>query len=130
MKIRWTPDSVRFRISPAELQSLEIAQPVSAVLQVSETTAWSACISLITDSGSTLRFESGVLLLHLSRADLETLSAPENEGVYLQEGELRFIIEKDFPCAHPRTTKAKAVKTETFAPPPDFENRHAVEPRS
>ncbi len=124
MKIRWTPNSVRFRITPEELQALESAQPISAALTLGEAVVWSAMIHIASaGAGSTLRCESGVLLLHLAHSDLETLSAPENEGVYLREGELRFYIEKDFPCAHPRAGEAEEKPTATFAPPSGFEER-------
>jgi hypothetical protein len=43
--------------------------------------------------------------------------------VYLREGELRFYIEKDFPCAHPRAGEAEEAPTPTFTPPPGFEAR-------
>jgi hypothetical protein len=75
---------------------------------------------------TSLRFESGALRLSLSEADRQKLSAPENEGVYFQsEGEpsLRYFIEKDFPCAHPRAADALEPATETFAPPAGFEER-------
>jgi hypothetical protein len=124
MKIRWTPDSVRFRITPEELQTLENAQPISAALSLGETVAWSALIHVVpAETGSTLRFEAGVLLLRLAHADLQTLASSANEGVYLREGELRFMIEKDFPCAHPRAAEAAETPTETFAPPEGFEER-------
>ena len=123
MKIRWTPKSVRFRIAPAELESLKNVQPVGAVLQLGESAAWSARIEPYSDAGSTLRFTAGVLLLQLSPADLQTLAAPENEGVYLRDGELRFFVEKDFPCAHPRASEADEAHAETFAPPVGFEER-------
>jgi hypothetical protein len=131
MKIRWTPGSVRFRITPAELQALENAQPISAALTLGKTVAWSALIHAVpAEAGSTLRFEAGVLLLHLARADLQTLASSANEGVYLREGNLRFMIEKDFPCAHPRAGEAEETPTQTFAPPPGFEERKTDEPRA
>lgn len=123
MKIRWTPGSVRFRITPEELEALENAQSIGAVLMLGVLPAWSARITPAAQAGSTLRFVSGVLELQLSPSDLETLATPTNEGVYLREGELRFYIEKDFPCAHPRAAEAEEAPSETFAPPAGFEER-------
>ena len=64
------------------------------------------------------------MLLALSAADRARLAAPDAEGVYFQSpGGLRYVIEKDFPCVHPRGAEAREPVTETFQPPPDFERR-------
>ena len=130
MKIRWTQNSVRFRITPSELAAIERGEAISETLQMPgsvapDAVAWCAAITPTTDETS-LTFESGRLNLSLSKANLQQLAVPENEGVYFQEaGEtsLRYFIEKDFPCAHPRAADALEPTTETFVPPAGFEER-------
>ncbi|HEX8237673.1 MAG TPA: hypothetical protein VF600_17070 [Abditibacteriaceae bacterium] len=125
MKIRWTQNSVRFRITPPELAAIERGESISETLQLPGGVAWSAAITPAT-ANTSLRFESGALCLSLGEADRQRLSTPENEGVYFQEqGEpaLRYFIEKDFPCAHPRAADALEPPTETFMPPAGFEER-------
>jgi hypothetical protein len=130
MKIRWTQNSVRFRITPSELAAIERGEAISETLQLpggvaSDAVAWCATITPMADETS-LHFESGALRLRLSEADRQKLTVPENEGVYFQaQGEptLRYFIEKDFPCAHPRAADALEPATETFTPPAGFEER-------
>ena len=130
MKIRWTQNSVRFRITPSELAAIERGEAVIETLQLpgavaAGAVAWCAAI-IPTAEETTLTFESGKLNLSLSKADLQQLAVPENEGVYFQaQGELafRYLIEKDFPCAHPRAADALEPTTETFVPPSGFEER-------
>ncbi len=126
MKIRWTNNSVRFRITPDELEKLKSHQ------RIAETMAWGngywkASISV---SGETsFWMEKMMLQIHISPQDVEHLAAPENEGVYFStktdsEGKaIRYFIEKDFPCAHPRASESAETPTETFEPPPGFEER-------
>jgi hypothetical protein len=130
MKIRWTQNSVRFRITPSELAAIERGEAISETLQLpggsaSDAVAWCAAI-MPTANETSLRFEAGTLRLFLSEADRQQLSMPEHEGVYFQaQGEpaLRYFIEKDFPCAHPRAADALEPATETFTPPAGFEER-------
>lgn len=129
MKIRWNKSSVRFRITPTELAALEAGQAVEESLVLGSTpalrtVAWSTRI-VPNAAASRLVFEAGVLQLQLSTPDLIELADPENEGVYLRENELRFFIEKDFPCAHPRAGEAAEPESETFVPPAKFEERKA-----
>ena len=127
MKIRWTRNSVRFRITPQELAALERGESVMEALCLPDGAGWRAVIAPGADATS-LAFEAGELRLSLSDADCRLLAVPENEGVYFQlddshVGGLRYFIEKDFPCAHPRTAAALEPQTETFTPPPGFEER-------
>jgi hypothetical protein len=39
----------------------------------------------------------------------------------------RYFVEKDFPCAHPRTGDAMEKPSETFKPPAGFEARKVAE---
>ncbi len=121
MKIRWNKSSIRFRITPGELQSLQNGAAIEEVLQLPGGAAWST--QVIPNHQTRLVFRSGVLQVHLGASDCAALSIPENEGVYFRDGEFRYFIEKDFPCAHPRASEAAEPKTETFAAPPNFEER-------
>lgn len=95
---------------------------VSASLELPGGTAWRAAI--MPAAGETaLVFESGVLCLSLSASDTRRLCEADREGVYFESDGLRYFVEKDFPCAHPRAADALEPATETFAPPPDFEAR-------
>jgi hypothetical protein len=71
---------------------------------------------------------AGSVALYLSAADVARLADPSAEGVYFHgppdgnaEG-LRYYIEKDFPCLHPRAVEAEE-QSETFVPPLDFAER-------
>jgi hypothetical protein len=73
-----------------------------------------------------ISFTGAELCLRLSDEDLERLLLPESEGVYFRTDTtpmLRYFIEKDFPCVHPRPADALEPETETFAAPDDFEAR-------
>jgi hypothetical protein len=43
--------------------------------------------------------------------------------VYFSDSSLRYYIEKDFPCLHPRPAEASESTTETFEAPSDFAQR-------
>lgn len=125
MKIRWTRNSVRFRITPSELAAIARGESVSEELTLPNSSGWRATIEPATGA-TALSFDAGALRVSLARSDRELLAEPEREGVYFQqesEPALRYYIEKDFPCAHPRAADALEPATETFAPPPGFEER-------
>jgi len=130
MKIRWMRNSVRLRITPAELKSLQQNQPVCEEFRIGAGAgavagAWSAEVRPGA-SETNLTLENGKLSIQLSAADCARLSEPQNEGVYFQHNtqpELSYFIEKDFPCAHPRADEAREAPSETFTPPPNFEER-------
>lgn len=85
-------------------------------------------IAVVAGEPTALNSEAGVVLLTLSPADRNRLAAPDAEGIYFQSPTgLRYVIEKDFPCAHPRGSEAQEPITETFHPPQDFERRK-IEP--
>src|SRR5215207_9087810 len=92
MKVRWTGDSLRLRITPGELAALERGEPVS----------------------------EGLARVGLTDEDVRRLAAPEAEGVYPHTPELRLLVEKDFPCAHPHAPEAREPATERFPPTPAF----------
>ena len=121
MKIRWTSRSLRLRITPEELASLQQRVPVSEEL-ILPGGRWSATI-YPTDhaTGISLR-RKGALGFLISAEDLARLETAE-EGVYFSAGSdppVRYYIEKDFPCAHPRNSDAHEPVSETFAVPPGF----------
>ncbi|MCW3095392.1 MAG: hypothetical protein JWL77_1010 [Chthonomonadaceae bacterium] len=86
-----------------------------------ELTVEERSVTALTQDGNTLR-------LTLAPVDLVRLLAPEAEGVYFTadgaDG-IRYYVEKDFPCIHPRGVEALEPTTETFPAPPDFEERKA-----
>jgi len=105
---------------------------------------WSATL-LGQETDTRLSLSGGSLLCTVSVPDCERLAAPGCEGIYFhiydgvsravtestsatngtedQNLALRWFIEKDFPCVHPRASKAAEPVTEAFAPPADFEAR-------
>jgi hypothetical protein len=125
VKIRWTKNSVRFRITPTELQKLERGEAIRESFPLSA--SWHAAI--VPSSGVTeLQFVDGAVQMSLNSGDIKVLSNPANEGVYFQtkdETGIRYFIEKDFPCAHPRAGETMEPVSETFSPPTDFDERKA-----
>lgn len=89
---------------------------------------WEAAIVSGADA-TELVWVGNALELKLSRADCRRLAAEDAEGVYFRrEGSapLRYFIEKDFPCAHPRVADVMEPPGDTFHPPADFESRKAA----
>lgn len=124
MKVRWNQNSLRLRITPSELATLKQSETVSETLTFPGDVSWS--VQLVVGEVTNLTSESTAACLTLSPEDLQTLAAPDMEGVYFQtENGLRFWVEKDFPCAHPRAAEAAETETETFNAPAGFEERKA-----
>jgi hypothetical protein len=116
MKVRWTKTSVRCRITPTELTSLENGHPIEESFALS--VAWRAQILPASDKAR-LEAREGVVRIHLTAEEVTRLASPEHEGVYFQtetEPLVRYYIEKDFPCAHPRPAESADPATETFPP--------------
>ncbi len=128
MKVRWTPESLRLRITPPELEALNRSTPVHTALALPGGLSWR--VALLPAAGPTrLDSDAGEVRFHLGHSDRERLAQPDAEGVYFRtEGEpsLRFFVEKDFPCAHPRLVDALEAQPETFAPTAECEARKAV----
>ena len=126
MKIRWTHDSVRLRITPSELEALGRSEIVKERLRFTGTVnGWGAAI-LPGVAATSAQLVGGDLLVRLSGKDCQQLSEPDCEGVYFQVEEdtaTRYYIEKDFPCVHPRAIEAMEPQTETFPAPTGFEER-------
>ena len=128
MKVRWNGGSIRLRITPTELQAIQDGEPVREELRLPGGSRWAA--QIVPTPGKTgLTVAGDILTLALSRADAGRLAAPDAEGVYFQhDGDppLRYFLEKDFPCVHPRAIEALEPSTETFAEPDDFRERKGV----
>jgi hypothetical protein len=137
MKVRWTKNSLRLRITPPELDALEQGDPVREEIRFpgSATSGWNVVIQPGSLGTSLLQRGCSVLLL-LGDTDRRRLNTPEAEGVYFEvdladvagpgtgnRGTFRYYIEKDFPCIHPRAGDAMEDPTETFATPPHFADR-------
>lgn len=125
MKIRWTDKSIRLRITPAELERVCGGAVISQSIVFPGGEEWK--VEVIPNADMTkLVSESGAVRVYLSRPDLAALNSAETEGVYFgtQGGsELRYFIEKDFPCVHPRPSETLEAPTETFVPPMGFDAR-------
>lgn len=125
MKVRWTRNSIRLRITPGELNALQIGQAVTEELKLGPGGGWSVTLYPASDHTG-IAFELGALRLTLASSDVLNLARPEAEGVYFQtptDPSLRYYIEKDFPCIHPRAAEARESASETFAPPQDLAER-------
>jgi uncharacterized protein DUF7009 len=132
MKVRWSQDSLRLRITPSELQIILDGNPVTERFRLSGGSGWEAAIVPV-ENATELVWNEGVFQLRLSGGDRERLASPEAEGVYFSsfgDQPLRYYVEKDFPCAHPRSADAMEKPGETFRPPPGFEARKAAEPEA
>ena len=117
MKVRWTQNSLRLRITPPELEALRHRQVVVASLSVG---AWEVFL----EAGlwdSQLLTRGAQIHVHLSMADLAALLEPSCEGVYLTRDSFKYYVEKDFPCEHPRPAEVSLEPaleaTQTFPRP-------------
>jgi hypothetical protein len=129
MKIRWTRGSVRLRITPAELEALTHSQVVTETFRLPGAGAWSAEIHPHGGQPS-LDIVGGKLRLWLTLPEVARLAEPQREGVYFETSDqppLRYYIEKDFPCVHPRTAERQEPVTETFMPDAAFLRRKQAE---
>lgn len=131
MKVRWTSGSLRLRISPTELASLERGEPLEERLRIPGAPVGSSWTVLLLPGGkmSEISASGSVVLFDISRTDVERLADSANEGIYCQQSGsdegFSFYVEKDFPCIHPRPSEINEPDSETFAPPVGFEERKA-----
>lgn len=122
MKVRWSRDSLRLRVTPTELATIMRGDEVVEELCFPGGTVWRVAVR--SGAQTALTSEENTAYVVLSAADRECLAAPDAEGVYFQPPDgLRYYVEKDFPCAHPRAAEAREPTTETFAAPQGFEDR-------
>jgi hypothetical protein len=125
MKVRWTNETVRLRITPRELDTILDGRTVTAEL-AAPGGSWRVEVGPGESTGIAM-VDGIVLHVWISPVDREQLADPENEGVYFStddECPLRYYVEKDFPCVHPRPPAAHEPVTDTFAPPNGFAERH------
>jgi ribonuclease inhibitor len=108
VKIRFTNSSLRVRITPNELERIQNREPLELAFGLPS--AWT--ISLLPTENTVLETRDGVVIFGVSNQDAASLAEPAREGVYFEANGIRFYIEKDFPCEHPRTTLEES--TETF----------------
>ena len=122
MKIRWMQNSLRLRITPSELATLQRGDIIQEelCLPLSSVPVWAVNVSPCTTETEILAFGSSIQI-HLCPQDLTKLSHPANEGVYFscqtKGASFSYYIEKDFPCIHPRPQEVDEPETETFALP-------------
>jgi hypothetical protein len=128
MKVRWTENSIRVRITPSELEAVEEgdSKSICSSLYVRGIPFWTVIV-LSHDGLTTLDFdgETSTVTISLGPDDTKDLCIPDAEGIYLEDAatNIRYYIEKDFPCAHPRAVEVLEPKTETFDPPAGFMER-------
>ncbi len=125
MKVRWTRDSIRLRISPSELDVLGRGEVVHEGIAFPGGLFWNVTLRPGVDK-TILASDEHTVYLSLTRDDRDTLAQPETEGIYFQwDGPqpLRCSVEKDFPCVHPRAAQAHEPVTQTFEAPPGFAER-------
>jgi hypothetical protein len=118
MKIRWTADSIRLRITPSELQALLQNEIVRQSVQLGAG-SWTARI-MAGCARTDYTLVDGALQVNLSARDLVRLADPTIEGVYFEpsaDQPVRLYIEKDLACEHPRAAEALEPETETFPAP-------------
>ena len=118
MKIRWTDESVRLRITPAELTELTEGRSLETTLRVPGGT-WHVRV-VVTGDVLSIHAQDDVVVVELPADDVTLLTDPAREGVYAHTPKLRLLVEKDFPCAHPHSADAAEPPTERFAPTPEF----------
>lgn len=122
MKVRWTENSLRLRVTPLELTAISGGDMVPAEVTFPGGLQWRVSIQPAPETR--LASDGANAVIFLSPDDRRRLAAPETEGVYFQTAEgMRYFVEKDFPCAHPRAAEALETPTETFEAPSGFERR-------
>lgn len=124
MKVRWKHDSLRLRITPNELKNLLGGKEILERFDLSGGPVWEVAIYPNAEETSLQNTGSAVQLM-LSREDQNKLASSEIQGVYFTANRsdcasIRYFIEKDFPCVHPRPADALESPSETFSPPPGF----------
>ncbi len=124
MKVRWTRDSLRLRITPGELAALGRGEAVEESVALPGGGGW----SVLLDPGAGtagVDWVDGVVRVGLAPSDVRRLAEPDAEGVYPHTSPFRLMVEKDFPCAHPHAPEAQEPATERFRPTAAFLARKA-----
>lgn len=118
MKVRWSTSSLRFRVTPTELDRLLRGEAIGVALALPGAGGWAVTMRPSAEPTGLAAGPEGITLA-LSSEDLARLADPSAEGVYFStrsEPPLRYFVEKDFPCAHPHAEEACEEETERFAP--------------
>ena len=131
MKGRWREGSLRLRITPSELASLQKGHPAREILRLPVSRDYGWTVVVMPQALATTLCRSGsIFCIDLSGEDLARLSENSTEGVYFQyvdetgvTTDFAYYIEKDFPCVHPRPSEVNEAEDETFETPVDFEAR-------
>jgi ribonuclease inhibitor len=113
VKIRFTTSSLRVRITPNELEQIKNRESLELTFGIAG--GWK--FRLEADEQTKLETRDGIVIFELSGADAMLLLEPTREGVYFESDSVRFFIEKDFPCEHPRSNLEEIT--------PTFERTHA-----
>ena len=119
MKVRWNEASLRLRITPSELAALEQGEEIAQRLWVTPNFGWAVTVRPNAPQTALIADGAAVAVM-LSPDDLEALARPDAEGVYFRQERpsgVRYYLEKDFPCTHPRAGEAAEVEAETFPGP-------------
>ncbi len=119
MKVRWMHGSLRLRISPTECTQLRDGTSIV------ETADFPGGWTVEVRSGTASQLFSkkpGVVTVVFEKNTLQTLAEPLVEGIYPTIDGTKVILEKDFPCVHPRPSEVTET-TETFPAPPGFAER-------
>ena len=124
MKIRWTGESLRLRITPTELSALRGGEALTEGLALPGG-RWELRLRPSGDDLAAL-WAGGIVIVDVPVREVARLAEPEREGVYGRTGDLRVMVEKDFPCAHPHADEAGEPHTERFAPTPSYLARKAT----
>ena len=124
MKVRWTNESLRLRITPSELGALGRGATVAERVTLPGG-GWE--VRLVPGATALgVEWSAGVAVIGISDTDVTALTEPEREGIYGRDGQLRLLVEKDYPCAHPHAREAAEPETERFVPPEQFLARRQV----
>ncbi|MCX7964035.1 MAG: hypothetical protein N2644_06090 [Candidatus Sumerlaea chitinivorans] len=109
MKIRMQDSSVRYRITLRELELLQKQGSIVAECLTPDSGSWRYAVRVVPNrSASRLAIEPFAIILELTPSELEELSRPDREGVYVRRewtdagGEVRRMIafvEKDRPAS-------------------------------
>ena len=129
MKVRWTSESVRLRITPSELAKLGNGENIEISLNFLGGVCWKIQV-VPQQSESSLLSQNGVATINITQNDYLVLSKEDCEGLYFSQvetPEIQYYIEKDFPCVAPRGAEILELPTETFVAPSDFAERKGVE---
>jgi len=118
VKIRWSQSSVRFRITPQELETLKGDGIIRETLEISGSgIVWQAEVAQGVEKDSSLTYDGATLRMFLSKSDITRLANTDDEGIYFKKSDFRYYLEKDFPCVHPRAAEAEEPQTPTFSSP-------------